>query len=144
MVKNSGFLGRIDQLADGKPGSSPRAGVHKIHKRSAEIEGVIDHLNKLFNTRQGSSMCCKDYGLPDFNSLAAEFPDMIQELRDIVLRQIIAYEPRLHSPNVTHIPNPDDPTSLVFSISGDIASNSSSRSRTSFHVNLSDGMVKIR
>ncbi len=142
MVRNPGLLGRIDRLEAGD--LTPRRGSHAEPRKSDVIESVITHLNKLFNTRQGNSSCCPDYGLPDFNSLAMEFPDMVRELGDAILRQITVYEPRLRNPSVKHLQNPDDPTNLVFSISGDIAENNSSHARTSFRVNLSQGMVKIR
>ncbi len=84
------------------------------------LESVLEHLQRLFNTRQGSVPIRDDYGLPDFNDLVAHhgqtMPSIIRTMRE----QIEQFEPRIRNVNVKHIPDPDKPLSLEFQVSGEL------------------------
>jgi type VI secretion system protein len=64
-------------------------------------ESVLKHLERLFNVRQGNVATRPDYGLPDFNSLAHQFPDASVEFRRAIKRAIDEFEPRLKQVTVT-------------------------------------------
>jgi type VI secretion system protein len=83
---------------------------------SALLEDVLDHLRELFNVRQGSVPIRTDYGMSDFNDMVRQFPDALLELRGEIRRQIVAFEPRLKDVVVRHVPMPEEPLKLVFSV----------------------------
>jgi type VI secretion system protein len=69
-------------------------------------DSVLRHLERLFNVRHGNVATRPDYGLPDFNSLAHDFPDAPLEFRRAIKRAIEDFEPRLRNVMVT--PDTDD------------------------------------
>jgi type VI secretion system protein len=83
---------------------------------SAVLNDVLSHLSELFNTRQGSVMIRRDYGMIDINDVIHRFPDAVAELRTEIKRQIDTFEPRLREVSVQHVPMPDRPLSLVFNV----------------------------
>lgn len=83
---------------------------------SALLEDVLDHLRELFNVRQGSVPIRTDYGMSDFNDMVRQFPDALLELRGEIRRQIVAFEPQLKDVVVRHVPMPEEPLKLVFSV----------------------------
>ncbi len=83
---------------------------------SALLEDVLQHLRELFNVRQGSVPARPDYGMVDINGVIHRFPDAIGILRAEIRRQIEEFEPRLNDISVRHVPMPDRPLSLVFSV----------------------------
>ncbi|MEJ0014964.1 MAG: type VI secretion system baseplate subunit TssE [Acetobacteraceae bacterium] len=83
---------------------------------SALLEDVLDHLQELFNVRQGSVPTRADYGMSDFNDIAHQFPDALLVLRNEIRRQIVEFEPRLRDVTVRHVPMPEEPLKLVFSV----------------------------
>ncbi len=83
---------------------------------SALLEDVLDHLRELFNVRMGSVPIRADYGMTDFNDIVHEFPDALAVLRNDIRRQITMFEPRLRDVSVRHVPMPNEPLKLVFSV----------------------------
>ena len=88
---------------------------------SAMLEDILDHLRDLFNVRQGSVPIRLDYGMSDFNDIVHQFPDALIVIRNEIRRQIVAFEPRLHDVTVRHVPTPDNPLKLVFSVVATLA-----------------------
>jgi len=83
------------------------------------VEAVSRHLQDLFNTRRGSALTRRDYGLPDFNDLVFGTKKSVEtELGNVIRETIQAFEPRLTAVRVRHIPDDDDPLSLRYEISG--------------------------
>ncbi|MGE0420562.1 MAG: type VI secretion system baseplate subunit TssE [Acetobacteraceae bacterium] len=94
---------------------------HLVVEPSALLEDVLDHLRDLFNVRQGSVLIRADYGMTDFNDIVHQFPDALVVLRNEIRRQIIAFEPRLRDVAVRHVPMPNEPLKLVFSVVATLA-----------------------
>lgn len=88
---------------------------------SALLEDILGHLRELFNVRQGSVPIRLDYGMIDFNDVAHRFPDALLVLRNEIRGQIVAFEPRLRDVVVRHVPEPNDPLKLVFSVVATLA-----------------------
>jgi len=59
------------------------------------IGAVLEHLEMLLNTRQGSVAHLPDYGLPDISTVFKSFPDSLEMLRRAIKNTITKYEPRL-------------------------------------------------
>lgn len=88
---------------------------------SRGIRSVIEHLQRMLNTRQGSVLIADDYGMPDFtnfsgNDLAATAEDMER----IISRMIEKYEPRLQKVRVHFDPKQDDAYNLRFKLEADM------------------------
>ena len=62
------------------------------------MESICDDLEKLLNTRRGTVLVDRDYGLPDFTHLRNSYaaPDM-DEIEQNLVYQIRKYETRLAS-----------------------------------------------
>jgi len=82
---------------------------------------ILNHLNKLLQTRQGTVLALPEYGLPDLNDASASFYDSISRIRRHVEKAIIRYEPRLSAVQVLHDPDPSSPLALRFRILGMMA-----------------------
>ena len=82
---------------------------------------ILNHLNKLLQTRQGTVLALPEYGLPDLNDANASFYDSISRIRRHVEKAIIQYEPRLSAVQVLHDPDPSSPLALRFRILGMMA-----------------------
>jgi len=63
--------------------------------RERRVHSVMDHLNRIFNTREGSITHLKDYGLPDISEVYRKMPDGLDELRKAIERTVEKFEPRL-------------------------------------------------
>ena len=79
---------------------------------------ILNHLNKLLQTRQGTVLCLPEYGLPDLNDANASIYDSINRIRRHVEWAINGYEPRLTNVRVIHAPDIRDPLALKFRITG--------------------------
>lgn len=79
---------------------------------------ILNHLNKLLQTRQGTVLCLPDYGLPDLNDANASIYDSINRIRRHVEWAIARYEPRLTGVSVVHAPEVGSPLALTFRIAG--------------------------
>ena len=84
-----------------------------IHKAA---DSVLAHLRNMLNTRQGSVSSLPDYGLPDFNDIANDFPDAIFEVRRIIKQSIESYEPRLSRVKVDYVKDEENPLSMRYEI----------------------------
>jgi type VI secretion system protein len=82
-VGSTGLIGRMYHV----PPSVPSA--------ESAIDGVMDHLKLLLNTRRGGVPHLPEYGLPDISEVFQSFPESIEMLRRAIQATIEKYEPRL-------------------------------------------------
>jgi type VI secretion system protein len=108
---------------------TPVTGIAPAGRR---IVSIMDHLNRLFNTREGSLPHLKDYGLPDISDIYRKMPHGIEELQKAIKRTIERYEPRLHKIKV--VPKETDPKEfrLVFILTGELREGGLVRFQTTF------------
>jgi len=115
----------------------------KINVNKA-ADSVLNHLRNMLNTRQGSVLTLPDYGLPDFNDIASNFPDAIFELRRIIKQSIESYEPRLSRVKVDYSRDEDKPLSMRYEITAQLNLGDENAS-VWFETTLdSQGRVKVR
>ncbi|KUY89580.1 MULTISPECIES: type VI secretion system baseplate subunit TssE [unclassified Burkholderia] len=67
---------------------------------SERIGAIKDHLERILNSRQGSSQSCPDFGLEDLNDAAASQMDLHYQICQDVRAAVVAYEPRVQLLNV--------------------------------------------
>jgi len=81
------------------------------------VNSIINHLQRLLNTRQGSVDIGEDYGMPDFtNYQGLGITEDAKGIAETLKTMILKYEPRLGSAQVTYEPDKDDPLSLRFKL----------------------------
>lgn len=104
----------FQRLAKGKYGANQKGKLDATQLR----QSIAEHLQNMFNTRQGSSTANPDYGLPDFNDLDMEhgFANAVSEIKKSIKKQLELHEPRIKSPKVAYLPNEDNPLELRFEI----------------------------
>lgn len=72
----------------------------KINGRRMDFDDdysvIVLHLNRLLNTRQGSSVCDPDYGIPDLNDLLTGMPRTSFSIAKIFDNCIRKYETRIY------------------------------------------------
>jgi type VI secretion system protein len=105
-VAGASLLTRLTHAAD--PNSTER---HTWKDHDLE-SAIINHLNHMLNTRQGSCLTCPDYGLMEVSEVLHDFPDAIGLVQRSIKNSIQLYEPRLKNVQVRHMKN-DTAQSMV-------------------------------
>lgn len=80
------------------------------------IDSVIQHLQKVLNTRQGCVPISGDYGLPDFNHVLYSQDGSPRDIEKAIRQTIQKYEPRLGAIRVRWAPDENEPLSMNFEI----------------------------
>jgi len=96
-MAGASLLDRIRRGAD--PNYSER-----VMYRGDDLESVVvDHLRRMLNTRQGSSLTVPDYGIVELSELMHDFPDALGIMQRAIKNSILTYEPRLKNVQVRAI-----------------------------------------
>ncbi|MBF0527912.1 MAG: type VI secretion system baseplate subunit TssE [Deltaproteobacteria bacterium] len=83
------------------------------------IASIMNHLQKILNTRQGSAPIDDNYGVPDFTDLAVTFSsESVRDLSRAIKAVINNYEPRLSNVQIAATPQGDRVLELHFKIEG--------------------------
>jgi type VI secretion system protein len=107
------FESLTGQFLDGTP-------VESVPQKLRRVTSVMDHLNRMFNTRQGSISHLEGYGLPDVSDIYRRMPDAIDELRNAIKSTITRYEPRLENIRVVQRDEQRLDARLTFIITGEL------------------------
>jgi type VI secretion system protein len=92
--------------------------VESVPAPGRRVRSVIDHLGRLFDTREGLIPHLRHYGLPDISEIQREMPEGLDRLREAIVQTVERYEPRLTQVRVTPGELPSDGGRLVFMLSG--------------------------
>jgi len=111
MVKGS-FLKRVDTVGP------PVKSVDDSDNIAATIDAVKYNLQKILNTRQGSSESSPAMGLIDFNDATGGSTDFALKIARNIKDTIEIYESRVQIKDVAFIPTPERPLDLNFKITG--------------------------
>ncbi len=106
--------------------------IETVPEKKRLIYSIMDHLNRMFNTRKGSIPHLVDYGLPDISEIYRKMPDGIEELKDAIKRTVERYEPRLKNVRVVRREDNQADARLVFILSGEIKRGGLVRFQTTF------------
>lgn len=114
---------------------------------SRGVRSVVNHLQRLLNTRQGGVLIADDYGMPDFTNVPGEdLTAVAQDIERIINQVIQKYEPRLDRVRVHFDPQPGEFLTLRFRLEADMISHTE-RGKTvpvTFEtIVTSDGKVRI-
>jgi type VI secretion system protein len=87
------------------------------HDTSRRIDSIMGHLQRVLNTKQGSTPIADDYGIPDFTNLPGIFSSgATHEIERIIKHVVEKYEPRLTKVRCSFVPQEDDLLALRFEI----------------------------
>ena len=86
------------------------------------INSILNHLQRVLNTKQGSSPIAGDYGIPDFTDMPGAFSTgATHDMERIIKHVIEKYEPRLTKVRASFKTQEDDVLSLRFEIDARLA-----------------------
>jgi type VI secretion system protein len=124
-MKQGLFESITGSFRDGTPvGSVPTA--------ERRTRSVMDHLHRLFNTREGGLPHLSGYGLPDISEIYRSMPDSLEQLRAALERAVSHYEPRLRNVRVTSRAGTTRGPVLQFILSGELRGAGTVRFQTTF------------
>ena len=82
-----------------------------------EVSSIINHLQRLLNSRQGSVPIAADYGIPDITNFPGDDLTAMAKEMEKSLRQVIEkFEPRLRDVRISFLPAEDVVLALRFKI----------------------------
>ncbi|MDQ5986626.1 MAG: hypothetical protein CSYNP_02356 [Syntrophus sp. SKADARSKE-3] len=112
---------------------------------SLGVRSVMNHLQKMLNTRQGSVPIADDYGMPDLTNFPGEdLTSAADELQQIIKKVIQKYEPRLEKVEVQFEPRPGETSLLRFKLEGAVGNERSGFMPVVLEtVVTAEGMVRI-
>jgi type VI secretion system protein len=114
MPRETSLLGRLARPAGG---GAPTT----VDDKAATVRAVLEHLQKLLNSRQGHAAAQMEYGIPDPSEVLHAYSDAISQMAKAIKTSIERYEPRLTAIQVRHVANPDDILTLRYQIVGQLA-----------------------
>lgn len=86
---------------------------------SRAIASIINHLQRMLNTRQGNVPIAEDYGIPDLTNFPWEdISDTGHSMSSIIKDFIAKFEPRLDKVRITFEPQDADVLALRFKLEG--------------------------
>ncbi|HEU19861.1 MAG TPA: type VI secretion system baseplate subunit TssE [Deltaproteobacteria bacterium] len=81
------------------------------------INSILNHLQRVLNTKQGSTPIADDYGIPDFTNMPGAFSTgATHDMERIIKHVIEKYEPRLVKVRASFKVQEDDVLALRFEI----------------------------
>lgn len=112
---SNSLLTRIERAAD-------PTNVERHTWRAEDLAGaVVRHLRQMLSTRQGSSLTCPDYGIPDVTHYMHDIIEAQAIMQRAIKHTVQNYEPRLKNPQVrlirSEIPGQ---LGMLFELSGHI------------------------
>lgn len=113
------------RFSDGTP-------LEDLPDQQHRIRSVIDNLNRLFNSRQGTIGHLPDYGLPNLSEIYRDAPETIDVFRAAIRETVEKYEPRMRRVRVTHQPSGPHAGRLVFLLTGELVDGERVQFETTF------------
>ena len=130
-LKTGGFAPLFDRLAQVEDSKSKVA--HWLDEKQLE-RSVLKELIKITQTRSTltfseflnkKNLTVLDYGLPDFFGKSVQNSDNRNEIRQILTKAFLFFEPRLKKINIEHFVDSQNKAELKFQISGDLQTDQS-------------------
>lgn len=119
--------------------------VKAVDDLSHIVNSIINHLQRVLNTRQGSVPIAEDYGMPDFtNYQGLGIAEQAKGISEIIRNMILKYEPRLHGAQVVYEPDKNDLLSLRFKLQTEIVHGRDEKSVVELETVISsEGKVRV-
>jgi type VI secretion system protein len=128
-----GLLQRIERAAHGG-----------AHAAGAQIS-ILEHVQALLNTRQGSSQLDPLYGVPDITDVLHSLPGGMPVLRVMIEECIRRHEPRLANVRVTSLGKDETELHLRFEVQARVVDSQAGAGAIRFETEVSRaGRVRVR
>lgn len=86
---------------------------------SRHLHSIINHLQRVLNTRQGSVLIADDYGIPDItNSPGEGLTEMTRRIESTIQSVILKYEPRMANVRIKFLAQKGNVLSMCFKLEG--------------------------
>ncbi len=108
-----------------------------------KVESVIQYLQKLLNSKQGTTLMDDAYGMPDFTDLTVLFPDSVRDIERSISETMQRYEPRLSQVKVDFVFQDEESLSLRFQIHAVLKTDENEMSVTLESAIDTNGKMKI-
>jgi type VI secretion system protein len=102
----------LERIRDARAGSPLTIG----EDTELLARSILNHMQRLLNSRQGESLCVPDYGIPDVAEVVHAFPDSIGDMQKAIQTSIEKYEPRLGKVRVKRMESEGEVLELRFEI----------------------------
>lgn len=109
-MRNGRLMDRVRGwgMQESFPGQQPGTG--------RPIDSIVEHLQKVLNSKQGTTLMDKSFGMPDFTDIAPLFPASVKEIEATISEIIEKYEPRLMGVHVEFLMQDEQNLALCFNI----------------------------
>jgi type VI secretion system lysozyme-like protein len=87
-----------------------------IETTDARVRSIKRNLGRILNTRAGGAASNPSLGISDFNDGVLQSNDPAKHISASIRDCILTNEPRISDVEVEHVPDPDKPLSLNFSV----------------------------
>ena len=125
-----GLLQRIEQAArSAEFGAAGGTGRAAAGPSSTQVS-ILEHVQTLLNTRQGSSRLDPAYGIPDITDVLHSLPGGMPVLRGMIEECIRRHEPRLTNIRVASLDKDETELYLRFEVQAKLAAGGSMRFET--------------
>ncbi len=108
-----------------------------------KVESVVQYLQKLLNSKQGTTLMDDAYGMPDFTDLTVLFPDSVRDIERSISETMQRYEPRLSQVKVDFVFQDEQSLSLLFQIHAVLKTNENELAVTLESAIDTNGKMKI-
>jgi type VI secretion system protein len=138
-MSNERLLERIRSI-ERDPSYRGRASYTRI------VNSILEHLQRLLNTRQGNANISEDYGIPDFSNLATNYSnETVADLAASIQEVIKKYEHRLTGIKVTTESSVEASLVVKFKVEGKLVVEGQGPVAVSFETTVTpDGQVRVK
>lgn len=128
------LLTRLQRNAD------PQGGGRAVYRGDDLESAVLAHLERMLNTRLGSSLSAPDYGVTELSQLRHDFPDAYSIMQRSLKNGLLKYEPRLRNVQVKVVNSDDvgDALYVYFEISAQLLHPNGERQQISFSTSIDE------
>ncbi|MEA1917806.1 MAG: type VI secretion system baseplate subunit TssE [Campylobacterota bacterium] len=96
----------------------------EVLSTSVELESILNYLQKILSTKQGSTVVSYDFGIPDITNFHDKsYGEYIKSMEDGLVQTITKFEPRLTNVKVIHDKKSEQSTIMYFKIDAQLSSN---------------------
>lgn len=93
-------------------GADPTSTGRSVYRGDDLEAAVLSHLQRMLNTRQGSSLTAPDYGIIELSELLHDFPNATGLMQRCIKNTILKYEPRLKNVQVRAVDGDEDQSQI--------------------------------
>jgi len=83
-------------------------------------ESLLEHLQNMCQTRQGTMLSAPGFGIPDISETLHSYPHAIAQMGQAIAQTIRQFEPRLANVRVSHVPSEETDLILRYEVTAQL------------------------